>query len=389
MLLIRFALTSLLKNKLKHLSIFILFTLIVASLFSALLSSHSIKNEINKTLDGTADLIIQNFLAGRSAAIDNNLIQSYETIYGIKSVIARVWGYYEIEALSKKLLIVGLNILDDEASKRLNEVVESFDKATLLNKQVAIVGSGVLDLISRAHLSNKIPFITPNGEFMELDIVGVFGNETALESADLVLTNIDFARKILGYNEQQSTDIAIFVPNQDEVPTIARKIREISPQVRAYHKRDLINHYHNLFDKKSALFIALFFTTIFSFTILLFYKASALSIEDRQEIATLRAVGWSINRVVIYKTLESGYVAVAGFVVGFALSYIYLFWFNAPMLLDLLLGSDNLARTYQLAPAISFESVATIFLLLVPLYVVATILPAWRVAVADIYEALR
>lgn len=389
MFLIRFSLANLIKNFGKHSAIYLLFTVIVASLFSVLLATNSIQNEIDKTLESTADLVILDHIGGRATTINNDYLDPYEKILGISYVAPRVWGYYEVEALNKKFLIYGINLLDYESSTQIDLIVKKYGVNKLLNEPVAIVGSGVKRLLAENHLSNKVPFIKPNGEFFELDIIGTFDNETALETNDIVLTSVYNAREILGYSDNESTDIVAFVPNKDEAPLIATKIRDISPSVRVYQKKDIVSHYQNLFDKKSALFISLFFTTIFSFAILVFYKASALTAHEKKEIGILRAVGWSINSVILWKLIESSFVAIAGFLSGFIVSYIYLYIFNAPLLLEILLGSENLAHGYKLAPLLPFETIATVFLLLVPIYTVATIFPAWRAAVIDTHEALR
>lgn len=386
---VRFAAATLRNHLSRHLSIFALFSLLVGVLFSVLLYSAALQEEIGHTLNGQADLIIQREQGGQKVPLPANWAYEIEQIAGIDRAAPRVWGYYRFEAAGRMLSVVGLNLLEAETSKRLQTVSDRLDLGLFLDSPALIVGPGVAALMAEYHFYDNFQFITPNGNVIIAPVAGRFHEATALESNDLVLASADTARAILGYEADSASDIAAFVPNPVEIPVIAKKIRELYPDTRVIQKSDIAALYGQLYDYKSGLFLALFFTVLASFFILLFHRASALTPHEKKEIGILRAVGWSINAVVLWKLLESGFVALSGFIAGFVLAYGFVFVLGAPGLDALFLGSENLALHYRPQAVVPFGTLALVFLISVPTFISATLFPAWRAAAADTHEVLR
>lgn len=385
----RFAAASLVQHLGRHATVFGLFALLTGLLFSALLLSHAIKNEVALTLQGQADLIIVREKAGRAAPLPAAWADKIAQIPGIDRAVARVWGYYRFEAANRTLSVVGLNLLEAESAARLQAVSDGLDLGLFLDQPALIAGAGVRQLMDEYHLGDRFPFYTAQGDLVLAPVAGVFNEATALESNDLVLMGTQTARTVLGYGADEAADIAAFTPNPVEIPVIARKIRELYPETRVLQKSDIAAGYDHLYDQKSGLFVTLFSTVLLSFFILLFHKASALTPHEKKEIGILRAVGWSINAVVSWKLIESALVALSAFLAGFALAYGYVFWLGAPGMMELFLGADNLPHHYRPAPDVPFGVTALVFLLSVPVFISAVIFPAWRAAAADVHEVLR
>lgn len=386
---LRFAAATLMQHPGRHTSVFALFSLLVGLLFSVLLLSNAIQTEVDLTLEGQPDLVIQREIGGRITPLEAEWAYEIERIAGIDRATPRVWGYYRFEAASRTITVAGLNLLEAESAARLQAVSDTIDLERFLQEPALVAGKGVLALMNEYHFYDSFPFMTAQGDLINAPIAGIFHEATALESNDLALIGIDHARQILGYGTDEATDIAAFTPNPLEIPVIARKIRELRPDVRVIQKSDAAALYGHLYDFKSGFFTALFLTTLLSFFILLFHKSSALTPHEKKEIGVLRAVGWSINAVMLWKLLESGFVALSAFLAGFALAYFYVFILHAPGLVGFFLGVENLALNYAPQPEVPFKTVALVFLFSVPVYVAATLFPAWRAAAEETHEVLR
>ena len=86
---------------------------------------------------------------------------------------------------------------------------------------------------------------------------------------------------------------------------------------------------------------------------------------------------------------ESAIVAVFGATLGGVLAYVYVFWLDAPGLLDALLGWSALRPPMRLVP--SFDPVQAFALLasvVIP-FVAISVVPAWRASMIDPDQALR
>ena len=168
-----------------------------------------------------------------------------------------------------------------------------------------------------------------------------------------MLLDTPTAKEVLGYHNDEATDITAMVPNPLEIPLIAQKIRERYPDTRVIAKSDQRD-------------LALFLTVILAFLLLLFHKASALTPHEKKEIGILRAVGWGIGDVIGWKSVEALLVSLLAFFTGFVLAYGFVFVLGAPGLKNLFLGFSNLPVTYGPLPALPLETLSLLFFLSVP-----------------------
>jgi len=220
-------------------------------------------------------------------------------------------------------------------------------------------------------------------------VAGTFGAVSALESSDTILLPIQTARKIFLLPDHLATDIVLKVPNITELPTVARKIRELYPDVRVITTEDIKASYQNIFDYKSGLFLALLIGAFLAFFILVFEKASSVERTQIKEIAILKALGWRISDILRLKFFEALLVITGSFLVGTIGAYFFVFVLQAPLLRDLFSGFSVLKPRFDLLPVWDWGVVSSIFFITVPLYLAAVIIPSWRASVTDPEEALR
>jgi ABC-type antimicrobial peptide transport system permease subunit len=110
---------------------------------------------------------------------------------------------------------------------------------------------------------------------------------------------------------------------------------------------------------------------------------------DKKEVGILKAVGWGIKDIIKLKLYESIVVAIFAFMIGFLLAYIFVFGFNAPVLIDIFLGSNNIPNHLILKPLIDGSSFVMLFLFFMIPYIGAILIPVWKIAIIDSRVSLR
>ncbi|MCK9392436.1 MAG: hypothetical protein M0Q01_12830, partial [Syntrophales bacterium] len=89
-----FTLSSLLRRKGKNISLFIVYTLVVFILASAMFFTQAMKREASLILKGAPEMVVQRLLMGRYDPIPLDYLKKIRNIRGVISAEARLWGYY-------------------------------------------------------------------------------------------------------------------------------------------------------------------------------------------------------------------------------------------------------------------------------------------------------
>ncbi|SFP87795.1 ABC transporter permease [Hydrogenimonas thermophila] len=383
-----FALSSLTRRSSKNIFIFIIFTFLIFILSSVFMITNALKTEMFATLKSLPDITVQRIVAGRQTMIDVNRCEEISKLFGVSDVNPRVWGYYYLPTLGVNFSIVGVESFSKQYNKELDDIVDKFSDK-LVGGDNMIVGVGVLKELKKIFFNDYFYFVKPDGSLKKVKIAGVFKPSTSLESNDIIIMDSELVREIFEMDETKATDIVVNVANHDEVPTIAKKIREIYPDSRVITKDDLKTSYTNVFNYKSGLFLALFIVSIFTFFIIIYDKASGLSSEERREIGILKAIGWKIDDILKVKLLESVIISGLAYLLAVTLAVGYVFGLQSPVLRELFMGYSVLKPPFDLPFVIDGGVLALIFFTTIPIYTAATIIPAWRAATLDADEAIR
>ena len=385
--LLDFSISSLKRRFWKNFSVFVIFSFLISLLFSIFLISSSIKKELYITLDSLPQIYLQKIVAGKMRDIELDRVFEIENIAGVKSAYPRVWGYYYFQRAGVNFSIVGIDFDLDSFKKSYKNVIKKF--SDIDSNNFMIIGEGVEKILKDSYYSDSFNFIKPNGEFLTLKIAGVFSADSALESSDTIVVSLETAKEIFDMNEDEVTDIVVEVANPLEIQTVANKLRILYPDCRVITKDDIKASYQNIFDYKSGFFLALLISSFFSFFILVFEKASSIGKEQTKEIGILKALGWGIGDVLKLKFLESILISFGSFIVGFLISYFWVYIADAIFLKNIFIGFSILKPQFKLIPVFDPSLFVTIFLATIPIYVAATIIPSWRAAVIDPEEAIR
>ena len=381
-----FTIASLLIHKKRNLFILFMLTLLIFVSSNVLFTASSLKQELIEAADEVPQIIVQKRVGGRMQDLKMDKILQLVSIEGVERVIPRIWGLYRFDRLGVSFSIVGVDRFDYDYLQELRDAAKLLKKDP---KDGMIVGQGVYAALQKSYYKNDFNFLLPKGGIKKVHIVGVYEAKNRLLSNDMMLLSTQNAREILGIQKGFATDLALFVPNPDEVATIASKIRLLDPTLYVLTQKSIKTGYEQMFDLKSGLFLLLFIMTLLTFFIIVSDRLSALTSQEKKEIAILKAIGWSVRDVLKEKFLESFFIATMAYFFGISLALIYVFLLDAPLLADLFTGSSiihpPLALSYHVAPS----TYLLLFLVSVPVYLAAVIVPAWRVAVSDVDEVIR
>ena len=383
--LLEYAIFSLLREKSKNIFIVIILTFLTFLLTAVFFITSSIRYELNQTVDALPEIIVAQTQGGKHYDIDVDKVDDIINIAGVISAIPRVWGYYYFKNAGVNFSIVGIDEFEEPYKKSLASATKDFESL----ENGMLIGRGVRETLTKSYYKEYFNFILSDGSIKKLNILGEFDADTELESNDMIVMSKDNIRQIFNMNENKATDIIVNVSNVDEVQTVASKIGLLFPNTRIITKNDLKISYQNIFDYKGGVFLALFIISLFTFFIIVYDKASGLSSEQTREIGVLKAVGFKIDDILKEKFYEGMIISLFSYIFGVTLAFGFVYIFNAPILQDIFTGYSELKTSFNLPFFLDMQTLVIVFFLSVPIYILATIIPSWRVATMDAEEVMR
>ena len=364
-----FTLSSLFRRKAKNISLFLVYTLVVFLLGSAMFFTEAMKREASLILKDAPEMVVQKLLMGRYDPIGVDYLSKIRNIRGVTSADSRLWGYYYDPATGANYtLMVPRN--HPPASEQI------------------VIGSGV----ARSRTLGKgdiFSFRAYDGRIRSFIVAGELSAASDLVSADLILMAAPDFRLLFGLPESLTTDIIVGVRNPKELRTIAGKITEMLPDTRPIIRDEMVRTYDAVFDWRGGMVVVLTIMALSAFIIFAWEKASGLSAEEKREIGILKAIGWETADILAVKTYEGSLVSFLSFSTGILAAYVHVFFFSAFLFAPALKGWSVLYPDFRITPFIDPYQLAVLFFLTVVPYTVATIIPSWRAAIVDPDTVMR
>ncbi|MBT8344420.1 MAG: FtsX-like permease family protein [Sulfurovum sp.] len=379
---------QLFKERSKHLSIIGISVMILFLLSSVLFISSSIRFSLEETLKVQPDFVISRTQGGSSVTTPAIWGDELLEIYGVSNVTPRVYGRYFFEAKESSFLVVGVDFLEEQSHKDLQALIDSTDIKAFFDGKQMLVGEGVKAYLDKHFYKDAYNFLTPKGVFEKVNIFKVLPSQTNLIANDMMVMPIDLARTILGYKDNEVSDITFSVPNPDEWNMMTDKVSALHYDLHVVNKNDVQKSYENLFNYKGGLFLILFLVVLTTFTLILYQRYSMVYSTERRHIGLLRALGWSINDVLKLKFMETLVIVFISYILGLFIAYVYVFIAGAPLLKEVFLGGQNLHNTLSFVPVVDFSVLTSIFLLYALPFIAAVLIPVWKVSVTDPKEAM-
>ena len=379
----------LIKHKSKHIAIFIISILIVFLISSVLFISNSLKKEVFSTLNNQSDFIIQKTNNGKIFDTPISWVDDFSSINGVKNVQQRVYGLYYFMPENIYFTIVGVDLFEEHTNKNIKELLSILNISDFLRNDSMIIGNGIKKIFDKYHYFNSYDFKLLNKPSLNLKIFKDLPQEANLVANDLIIMDINLAKKILNIDEENSTDIVLNVPNDLEKQNIKEQLILKHSNIRILQKENLKKEYENMFNYKGGIFLVLFIVVIFTFILILYQRYSMISSSDKKEIGILKAVGWSIKDIIKLKIIENFIVGFMAFIIGVVFAYIFVFIFNAPILRNIFIGFSNVQNDFILNANIEFSTLITLFLFFIIPFLSAVLIPVWKIAVIDANESMK
>ncbi|MDD2894824.1 MAG: FtsX-like permease family protein [Aliarcobacter sp.] len=377
----------LLKHKSKHIAIFIISILIVFLISSVLFISNSLKKEVFFTLENQSDFIIQKINSGKILDIQTSWIDDFSSINGVTNTQARVYGLYYFMSENVYFTIIGIDLFEENTN--LKELLKTLNISDFLQNDSMIIGNGIKKIFDKYHYFDSYDFKLFNNETTNVKIFKDLPKESNLVANDLIIMDINLAKKILNIKEDEASDIILNVPNNLERQNIKEQLILKHSNIRILQKENLKKEYENMFNYKGGIFLVLFIVVIFTFILILYQRYSMISSSDKKEIGILKAVGWSIKDIIKLKIIENFIVGFMAFIIGVIISYIFVFILNAPILKNIFIGFSNIQNDFVLNPSVDFTTLVTLFLFFIIPFLSAVLIPVWKISVIDANESMK
>ena len=384
-----FTLLLLWRNKKQHLAVFLISTLLIFTLASMLLLSSSLKHTLQEQLSEQAEFTIQAFQAGRVQFTPQKWVDEFLNIKGVSDAKGRIYGMHYYEPKEQYFMIVGIDPYEPQTQKSLQKLIDSLDVEKFLAKNSMIIGQGVKDFFDAYHYFHSYTFRPPDRSKVKVFIYDVLPNGSELFGNDLIFMPKELARKILGIPDGFVSDITLSVANPKEMQNIYEKLIIAHFNTRIITKKDIEKLYTELFNYKSGFFITLFLLSLLSFMLILYERYSLVKNSAVIQIALFRSVGWRVESLISLKLFENLIIVLFAYLLGFILAYIFIFYLDAPLLKNIFLGSANLTNASSFHPYIDASSLLLLFFLFVTPFLLAIVIPLWKLCSKPISETLR
>lgn len=366
---IDFALSSLLRRKMKNFSLLGVYTLIVFVIASLLFFVHALKREASLVLADAPDMVVQRLMAGRQDLIPTAYAEKIRSIPGVIAVTPRLWGYYYDPVFGANYTLMVPPKPTVDAGNILVGAEVSRNQRVRVGEMVAF------------RSSSHIPLL--------LTVKGIYPSASNLVAADLIIMSAEDFQTMFDFPKAHATDLAVTVANPREIATVAAKIVEAFPDTRPIMKNEMQRTYDSIFDWRGGMMVVIFSAAVLSFVIFAWDKATGLSAEERREIGILKSIGWETADVLYLKFWEGIVISLSAFLLGGLLAYGHVFFFSASLFEHALKGWAVLYPRFKLVPTVDGYHLTVLFFLTVLPYTTATIVPAWLAATADPDAAMR
>ncbi len=368
-----YAISLLLRHKMKNLNILIVFSMVIFLIASFQLVTSAL-NELSDTLlTEVPDITIQQMSGGRQVALQTQVVQKLAGIYGIANIRTRIWGYYFDEKNGANYTVIGLDkkSIDPSITSSLQ-----WGRLPLAEGEVVLAGPVVTSM--RLGERKNFSLFRPDLSMQSFKTVGVFARSTAFVTDDLLFMSLSDAAGLFDIKDGYVTDLLISVGNPEEVDTIAKKIADNLPGTRVLTQGQIRKTYDVVFSWRSGVGSICLLTSIFAFIILAWDRASGLSAEEKREVGILKITGWQASDVMLLRFCESSVISSLAFLLGYSCAWAHVTMTNAILLRPVLLGWSVLQPSYTFLPPLLLSDFLLIFVCSFVPYLAATIVPAWR-----------
>jgi ABC-type lipoprotein release transport system permease subunit len=383
--LLRFALGSLARRRVRNLAVGLGLTFIAWYLASVFFLVDALRQEYRAGTQEIPDITVQRLVAGRPGLLHPDAAAGIAEIPGVIRVRPRVWGYVFFPSLSGNLTVVGVDASDPGVQADLGKLIvegelpEEPGDVLLGHSFSQFLGTGVGTGIG----------LEVAGRITSLRIVGTFGSESALYDGDVLIADTVTSRSLLNLRDDEVTDLAVWISTPDEATVIAKKIVALLPEARILDKELMSRAYELTFNKRGGTVAATLLPAFLAFLLLAWDRLTSLGTLARREVAVLKSIGWENSDILCARMWESTLLATSATAAGMILAYVFVFVAGAPWMSSALFGWSAIYPVLDLTPAVDLVQVLSLLAWIVVPFVTLSVVPAWRASVVPPGEAVR
>ncbi len=324
---------------------------------SVLLIQVSIEQTANRVLNAGPSLIAGRLDAGGWAPTSVASSEAIKAIPGVVSVTPRVWG---LLPGPPQTTIVG----DPALAADPSQGVLSHDLAQRFGSDTFVL-SGLDGVI---HTIRRLSSLSPTADVVARDVVFVAP---------------DLARRLLLIPDGQATDIAITSVRSEEDDALALEIeRALGPTARVYTRAQMKTAYVTSDRHKAGLMLLLLVPA--TLTILLIAGQIAFgNAEASRDAAKLKMLGFTTTNIAALHASQTAIIAAVGAGLGWCFAYAALFIAPMGAILSLIFGSPTTSSVLSIDLGSASLSLLYVSALVVGPCLVASLVPALRVARTD------
>jgi len=304
--------------------------------------------------------------------LDESLPQAARVI-GVTAVEPRVWGI--VSSSTGPLTIVGVS---PQAATEL--AAQGFVTPA---PGAAVAGFGIV-------IDQDNPTITLSGVTeLDLRLRGTLPADAALAVHDILLLDPADTRLLLGLEENEASDFAVSVFHQSEETAILPDLAAAFPYpVRITTRSDAVGSTISAMSRDGGLASMLLTPALLAMALLITNTLRESS-GSRRDLGLYKAFGWTSGDLVRLQLLKSLAVGIPAVLTGLALAWLLVFWPGITWPGALLLGWQTPPPPLTLSADGAAKVMLTVTGLVLSPWLLATLVPALRSALADPDDLVR
>ena len=391
-----YAMGNVLKYRTKSVAIVLALFISTSILCSVEFIREGVMQDVSATVDEGPDIIVQKLVGGRQTVVPTEWLPNVTDTHGVRLATPRVWGYTDV-GNGRLMTVMGVNAT--EYGNVIGAAGTSLiGTGRFLNEsdtRKMIVGQGIVDMMAASALSieiqvgSSLSLISYSGELIEFEVIGVFSSESKIFNYDLILTDINSAREVLGVDNSSSTDVAVWTDYGSDLNSVAFRLDTQIGDARVLTRDAVSDAMLKTYGGRAGVVALLWTVVLLAVVLLAFTASSAGSEEARREVGLLKALGFDTVDILEIRMIESMALSLLGVSLGISFAIVYDFVLGAPILAGYLLGWNLLLLNGGIPVVVTLSTVFTVYAVgLVPI-LVASVIPSWRNAITEPDIVLR
>lgn len=391
-----YALGNVLKYRTRSVAIILALFISTSILCSVEFIREGVVTDVSVSVDEGPDIVLQRLVGGRQVPIPDTWMVNVTNTTGVRIATPRVWGYSDVGSGSL-LTVMGVNATEYGTMSGAvgTSLLESGRFLNESDYRKMIVGQGIVDMMAASAIplqvqeGTHLSLITYDGELIEFEVIGIFARASKIFSYDMILTDLQSAREVLGFENSTFTDIAVWTDYGSDLNSVAFRLDTGMGEARVLTRDAISDSMLKAYTGRAGITALLWLVVLLAVVLLAFTASSAGSEEARREVGLLKALGFDTVDVLEIRMLESITLSLLGVSLGISFAIIFDFALGAPLLAGYILGWGLILLSGGIPLAISLPTLFTVYAVgLVPI-LVAAVVPSWRNAITEPDIVLR